>query len=68
MANKSAIIQKSFCLIAFFAYYESPDKRLYYVQACLQRNIDIWLAKLYEYVGRQPEIRIQLVIAGVRSM
>ena len=48
-------------------YYESPDKRLYFVQACLQRNIDIWLAKLYEYVGRQPGIRIQLVIVGVRS-
>ena len=52
----------------FFAYYESPDKRLYFMQACLQRNIDIWLAKLYEYVGRQARIRIQLVIAGVRSM
>ena len=35
----------------FFAYYESSDKRLYFMQACLQRNIDIWLAKLYEYVG-----------------
>ena len=48
-------------------YYESPDKRLYFLQACLQRNINIWLVKLYECVGRQPEIRIQLVIAGVRS-
>ena len=41
---------------------------LHFVQACLQKNVDIWLAKLYEYVGRQPRLRIQLVIAGVRSM
>ena len=57
--------QRLYLLITL--YYESPDKRLYFVQAYLQRNVDTWLAKLYEYEGRQPEIRIRLVIAGVRS-
>ena len=47
------LFHKSFLYgTAFFTYYESPDKCLYFMQACLQRNIDIWLAKLYEYVGR----------------
>ena len=48
-------------------YYESPDKWLHFMQVYLQRNVIIWLAKLYEYEGRQSEIRIRFVIARVRS-
>ena len=41
-----------------------PDSGHVDGHACMHNHMDIGRASLYEYVGRQPGIRIQAAIAG----
>ena len=51
-------------LEAFFFTIKVPDSSHVMQHACMHRHMDIGRANLYEQVGRQAGLRMQVVIAG----
>ena len=57
----SVLLYNARCIVS---YYESVDRQLCGLHACMQGHIDIGQPSRYEQVGRQAVLRIPAAIVG----